>query len=62
MKKILKQFIVTSQNGKVLKRNTERLTDNGRGRLNLTTRSTAIQCPISTASKVMEKILEGAKI
>ena len=62
MKKILKQFIVTSQNGKVLKRNTERLTDNGRGRLNLTTRSTAIHYPISTASEVTEKFLEGAKI
>lgn len=45
MKKILKQHLITSQNGKVLNRNTERLTDNGRGRLNLTTRSTAIQCP-----------------
>lgn len=44
MKKILKQHLITSQNGKVLNRNTERLSDNGRGRLNLTTRSTAIQC------------------
>lgn len=45
MKKILKQFLITGPNGKVLKRNTERLTDNGRGRLNFTTRSTAIRCP-----------------
>ena len=45
MKTILKQHLITSQNGKVLNRNTERLTDNGRGRLNLTTRSTAIYCP-----------------
>lgn len=45
MKKILKQHLITSQNGKVLTRNTERLTDNGRGRINLTTRRTATQCP-----------------
>ena len=45
MKKILKQHLITSQNGRVLNRNTERLADNGRGRLNLTTRSTAIYCP-----------------
>ena len=45
MKKILKQHLITNQNGKVLNRNTERLTDNGRGRLSLITRSTAIRCP-----------------
>ena len=45
MKKILKQHLITGQNGKVLNRNTERLTDNGRGRLNLITRSTATRCP-----------------
>ena len=44
MKKILKQHLITSQNGKVLNRNTERLSDNGSERLNLTTRKTAIQC------------------
>ncbi len=45
MKKILKQHLITSQNGKVLNRSTERLTDNGCGMLNLTTRSTATHCP-----------------
>ena len=45
MKKILKQHLIVGQNGKVLNRNTERLTDNGRGRLNLTTRRTAARCP-----------------
>lgn len=45
MKKILKQHLITGQNGKVLNRNSERLTDNGRGMLNVTTRSTSIQCP-----------------
>lgn len=45
MKRILKQHLITSQTGRVLNRNTERLSDNGRGRINLTTQSTAIQCP-----------------
>jgi len=45
MKKILKQHLITNRNGKVLNRNTERLSDNGRGMLNLTTRSTATYCP-----------------
>jgi len=45
MKKILKRFLVTERSGRVLDSNTEHLTDNGRGRINLTTRRTAIRCP-----------------
>lgn len=45
MKKIQKRFLVTDQTGRVLDSNTEHLTDNGRGRINLTTRRTAVQCP-----------------
>lgn len=45
MKKILKQFLITSPSGEVLNRNTEHLIDNGQGRLNYTTRSTAVSCP-----------------
>ena len=45
MKKISKRFLVTDQSGRVLDSNTEHLTDNGRGRINLTTRRTAVRCP-----------------
>ena len=45
MKKILKRFLVTDQSGRVIDSNTEHLTDNGRGRINLTTRHTATRCP-----------------
>ncbi len=45
MKKIQKRFLVTDQSGRVLDSNTEHLTDNGRGRINLTTRRTAVRCP-----------------
>ena len=45
MKKILKRFFVTDQSGRVIDSNTEHLTDNGRGRINHTTRRTAIRCP-----------------
>ena len=43
--KILKQHLITSPHGKVINRNTENMTDNGRGRLNYITRSTAVYCP-----------------
>ncbi len=45
MKKISKRFLVTDQSGRVLDGNTEHLSDNGRGRINLTTRRTAVRCP-----------------
>ena len=45
MKKISKRFLVTDQSGRVLDSNTEHLSDNGRGRINLTTRRTAVRCP-----------------
>lgn len=43
--KILKQHLIMSPHGKVLTRNSENMTDNGRGRLNYITRSTAVFCP-----------------
>ena len=43
--KILKQHLIMSPHGKVLNRNSENMTDNGRGRLNYITRSTAVYCP-----------------
>ena len=45
MKKISKRFLITDQSGRVIDSNTEHLTDNGRGRINLTTRRTAVRCP-----------------
>lgn len=45
MKKILKRFLTTDRTGRVLASNTERLTDDGRGRLSLTTRRAAVWCP-----------------
>lgn len=44
MKKILKRSLVIDQSGRVIDSNTEHLTDNGRGRINHTTRRTAVQC------------------
>lgn len=45
MKKILERFLTTDQSGRVLASNSKRLTDDGRGRTNLTTRSAAFYCP-----------------
>ena len=45
MRKILKRFFTTDRSGRVLASNTERLTDNGRDRLSVTTRRAAIWCP-----------------
>ena len=44
MKSILKRFIVTDRSGRPIAGNTERLTDNGRGRINLTVRRSASRC------------------
>ncbi len=45
MKGVFKKFIRRDQRGRVLSITTERMVDNGRGRISLTTSNQAIQCP-----------------
>ena len=44
-KNILKRFLTTDRSGRVIVGNTERITDNGHGRLSLTTRRSTTRCP-----------------
>ncbi len=45
MKGIFKKFIKKDQHGRVLSITTERLVDNGRGRISVTTNNRVLQCP-----------------
>ena len=45
MAKILKRFLVTDRLGRVVSSNSERLNDDGRGRVNFTNRRVVLWCP-----------------